>query len=63
MSFLEFFDGAYVINLPHRTDRRKEMVKELGKSRYALYFCFAICTPFQGKCRHFLPEIILLNVC
>ena len=29
MRFIEFFDCAYVINLPNRVDRRKAMVKEL----------------------------------
>lgn len=32
MRFIEFFDCAYVINLPSRTDRRQEMVKELRKA-------------------------------
>jgi glycosyl transferase family 25 len=29
MTFLDFFDRAYVINLPAREDRRQEMAKEL----------------------------------
>lgn len=29
MKFIEFFDRAYVINLPSRADRRQEMEKEL----------------------------------
>jgi len=32
MRFIEFFDCAYVINLPQRTDRRQEMAKELEKA-------------------------------
>ncbi|MBW4691903.1 MAG: glycosyltransferase family 25 protein [Lyngbya sp. HA4199-MV5] len=31
MRFSEFFDCAYVINLPARTDRRREMAKELNQ--------------------------------
>lgn len=29
MRFIDFFDRIYIINLPYRTDRRKEMAKEL----------------------------------
>lgn len=32
MTFINFFDRTYVINLPHRVDRRKEMAKELKKA-------------------------------
>ncbi|XGV94897.1 MAG: glycosyltransferase family 25 protein [Leptolyngbya sp. BL-A-14] len=32
MKFTEFFDCAYVINLPSRTDRQQEMVEELEKA-------------------------------
>ena len=31
MKFIEFFDRAYIINLPERVDRRKGMEKELKK--------------------------------